>query len=63
MRAYLCLDYKTSDISYLTEQIRRENVNDVSDMSMMHGVRKITMCGRQSKNAWTKHYERLLIFL
>ena len=43
MRAYLCLDYKTSDISYLTEQIRRENVNDVSDMSMMHGVRKITM--------------------
>ena len=60
-RACLCFDYKRSDIFCLAVQIRRENVDDVRYMPMMHGVQKITMSGDAKQNAWGEHYETHLI--
>ena len=52
--------HKSSDIFRLANQMRKENVDVVSDKPVKKDAGKMSMSEEAKQNAWTEHYERLL---
>ena len=51
------IDHKSSDISSLANQMRKENVDVVSDKPVKNEAGEMSM-SKEAKQVWTEHYER-----
>ena len=54
------IDYKSSDIFHLSNQMRKENVDLVGDKPVKNNAGEMSMSEEAKLNAWAEHYERLL---
>ena len=54
------IDYKSSDIFRLSNQMRKENVDVVGDKPVKNDAGEMSMSEEAKHNAWAEHYERLL---
>ena len=57
---YEGIDHKSSDIFRLANQMRKENVDVVSNKPVKNDTGEMSMSEEAKQNVWAEHYERLL---